>query len=103
MKIKINNYINESYVDGPGIRFTLFTQGCPHHCLGCHNPQTHDFNQGIEMETQDIVNKMVKNPLLDGITISGGEPFCQIEGCLDLLKRLQQVHLNYDVIVYTGY
>ena len=51
MKIRINNYINESYVDGPGIRFSVFTQGCPHHCKGCHNPQTHDFSLGKEIET----------------------------------------------------
>ena len=61
MKIRINNYINESYVDGPGIRFSVFTQGCPHHCKGCHNPQTHDFSLGKEIETDILVQKMLKN------------------------------------------
>ena len=103
MKIRINNYINESYVDGPGIRFSVFTQGCPHHCKGCHNPQTHDFYQGKEIETDELVQKMLKNPLLDGITLSGGEPFLQVDACLDLLKKLLQANPTYDVIAYTGY
>ena len=54
MKLKINNYISESYVDGPGIRFTVFTQGCIHNCPGCHNPQTHDFNKGIYLFYFDL-------------------------------------------------
>ena len=103
MKIRINHYINESYVDGPGIRFSVFTQGCPHHCKGCHNPQTHDFSLGKEIETDILVQKMLKNPLLEGITLSGGEPFCQVEACLDLLKKLHAANPSYDVIVYTGY
>ena len=101
MKIKINNYILESYVDGPGIRFSLFTQGCPHHCKGCHNPQTHDFDAGKEIEIQTIVDKMVANPLLDGITLTGGEPFCQVNECLELIKQLKKANHNYDVITYT--
>lgn len=103
MKIKINNYIAESYVDGPGIRFTLFTQGCPHRCKGCHNPATHDFDKGKEIDIQTIVDEMVKNPLLDGITLSGGEPFCQIVPCLELVKLLKHTNPSYDIIAYTGY
>lgn len=103
MKIRIHDYIQESYVDGPGIRFTLFVQGCPHHCEGCHNPQTHAFDGGKEIDTQEIVDKMLKNPLIDGLTLSGGEPFSQVNACLVLIKQLKQANSSYDVVVYTGY
>ena len=101
MKIRINNYINESYVDGPGIRFSVFTQGCPHHCKGCHNPQTHDFSLGKEIETDILVQKMLKNPLLEGITLSGGEPFCQAEALYNLANHLKQ--MGKHLMCYTGY
>ena len=79
--MRIADYIQDSIVDGPGIRFTLFVQGCPHMCEGCHNPQTHDENGGREMSTDEIIREMLKNPLLDGLTLSGGEPFAQASDC----------------------
>ena len=103
MLIRINDYISESYVDGPGIRFTIFCQGCLHHCKGCHNPQTHDFNGGKEVEIQYLVDKMANNPLLDGITLSGGDPFEQVEACLALVLLTKEKHPTFDVICYTGY
>ncbi len=103
MLIRINDYISESYVDGPGIRFTIFCQGCLHHCKGCHNPQTHDFNGGKEVEIQYLVDKMANNPLLDGITLSGGDPFEQVEACLTLVLLTKEKHPTFDVICYTGY
>jgi len=101
MKIKIAGIVPESIVDGPGFRFTVFTQGCPHHCPGCHNPQTHDFEGGEWMETDEIIAEFTKNPLLKGITLSGGDPFCQAAAAAELAKGAHQIGKN--VITYTGY
>ena len=101
MKIRIAGLVNDSIVDGPGFRFSVFTQGCPHHCPGCHNPQTHDFNGGKDMETEEIVRQFSQNPLLDGITLSGGEPFCQCDACAELAGAAKKLGLN--VWAYSGY
>lgn len=93
--------VSESIVDGPGIRYTLFVQGCPHKCEGCHNPQTHDFCSGKDDDTDVILEKILENPLLDGVTFSGGEPFCQAKPLADLAKKIKQAGLN--VISYSGY
>ena len=70
MELRIAGTVGESIVDGPGFRFTIFTQGCPHGCEGCHNPQTHDFNGGIVVDTDQLYNEIIKDPLLDGVTFS---------------------------------
>lgn len=101
MKIRICGFEPESIVDGYGIRFVIFTQGCPHHCKGCHNPQSHDFNGGTEYDTSDIIKMFADNPLISGITLSGGEPFCQPEACLEIAKEARRMGLN--VWCYTGY
>ena len=75
--LRISGIIDESIVDGKGLRYTIFTQGCPHHCEGCHNPDTHDFEGGTEKEITAIYEEICSNPLLSGVTFSGGEPFCQ--------------------------
>lgn len=99
--MKIAGYIQDSIVDGPGIRFTLFLQGCNLQCKNCHNPETWDLNAGQEIEIKSIINLIKENPLLDGITLSGGEPFLQWEECLKLLIELNDSNLN--IWVYTGY
>ena len=99
--IKIAGTVNDSVVDGEGYRFTIFTQGCPHDCIGCHNPQTHDFDGGRVEDTEDILKVVLDNPLLQGVTFSGGEPFCQPAPLADLARRLHEHHL--DVWCYTGY
>lgn len=101
MKIRMAGVANDSIVDGEGIRFTLFVQGCPHNCEGCHNPQTHDFNSGYIEDTNKILEQIKQNPLLDGVTFSGGEPFCQAEALSYLGKQLKE--LGYDIVTYTGY
>ena len=101
MRISLSGIAGDSIVDGPGIRLTVFTQGCPHHCPGCHNPHTHDPEGGFWGNTEDIVAAMAENPLLDGITLSGGEPFLQPVACLALAKEAHRLGLN--VWTYTGY
>ena len=101
MKIRIAGTVNDSIVDGPGIRFTVFTQGCPHNCEGCHNPQTHDFSGGSEADTDEMIAKFLGNPLLDGITLSGGEPFCQAKALAPVAEAAKSHNLN--VIAYTGF
>ena len=97
----LSGIVEDSIVDGPGLRLSVFVQGCPHHCPGCHNPQTHDFNAGYEMDLLDIFRKYTENPLLAGVTFSGGEPFCQA-GPLARLGAL--IHeRGGEVITYTGY
>lgn len=99
--LTISGIIRESIVDGPGIRFVVFAQGCPHHCEGCHNPQTWPFEGGREVDVEKIMDEVKKNPLIAGITLSGGEPFCQPEG---MAKLAQKAHgQGLDVVAYTGY
>lgn len=101
MEIRIAGTANDSIVDGPGLRFTIFTQGCPHHCKGCHNPQTHDFNGGKIETTENLISRITANPLLDGVTFSGGEPFCQCKPLYHMGKILKEK--GYNIIAYTGY
>jgi anaerobic ribonucleoside-triphosphate reductase activating protein len=101
MELRIAGTVNDSIVDGPGIRFTVFVQGCPHNCKGCHNPQTHDFEGGTVTTTEELLEKIKGNPLLDGVTFSGGEPFCQAEALADLGREIKK--LGLDIITYTGY
>lgn len=101
MKIHIAGITVDSIVDGPGLRLTIFVQGCPHHCKGCHNPETWDLNGGALMDTDDIIALMDKNPLLDGLTLSGGEPFFQIDACEVLSVAAHSRGLN--VWCYTGF
>lgn len=101
MEIKLSGIANDSIVDGPGLRLTVFTQGCPHHCPHCHNPQTHDPAGGFVGDTDAILAALQENPLLDGITLSGGEPFQQPAACALLAHAAHALGLN--VWVYTGY
>lgn len=100
-KLRIAGVQKESIVDGPGIRYVVFTQGCPHKCKGCHNPQTHDFNGGKDISIAELVSDIKRNPMIKGVTISGGEPFFQAKQVSKLIDNLQDK--NYDYMVYTGY
>ena len=91
----------DSIVDGPGIRTTFFCQGCPHHCEGCHNPETWPFEGGIPMDTDQMVAIVTANPLCKGVTFSGGEPFAQAEGFAELAVVLKEK--GYEVASYSGY
>lgn len=100
-KLRLAGVIRESIVDGPGIRMTVFVQGCPHHCKGCHNEKTWDFNGGYDSTVERIIEEAKKDPLLKGITLSGGEPFEQAEALSYLAQLAHENGLN--VMTYTGY
>ncbi|HIR03966.1 MAG: anaerobic ribonucleoside-triphosphate reductase activating protein [Acutalibacteraceae bacterium] len=99
--LRLSGVIKESIVDGPGIRLVVFTQGCPHKCKGCHNPDTHDPNGGYDSNTDNILEAVEKNPMLKGVTFSGGEPFMQAHALAILAEQLHSMGL--DIITYTGY
>lgn len=100
-KIRVAGIANDSIVDGPGLRMTLFVQGCPHACEGCHNPHTWDFMGGYFMTLGEIIKAAMHNPLLDGITFSGGEPFCKAKELAFIGEALKKHRLN--IVTYTGY
>ena len=99
--MRIYGLQQDSIVDGPGFRFACFVQGCPHGCPGCHNPDSHDPAGGQEMSVEEVARQLLKNPLTDGLTLSGGEPFAQAEDCLALAKIAHGHGLN--VWSYSGW
>lgn len=99
--LDLSGIVEDSIVDGPGIRTTIFCQGCPHHCPGCHNPETWEFGVGTKMEEEDILGIVQSNPLCKGVTFSGGEPFAQAEAFAKLAKMLKEK--GYEVASYTGF
>ena len=99
--LDLSGIVSDSIVDGPGIRVTVFCQGCPHHCPGCHNPETWAFGCGTPMEEERILEIVQSNRLCRGVTFSGGEPFAQAEGFAKLAKLLKD--RGYEVASYSGY
>jgi len=98
--MKVAGLVQDSIVDGPGLRFVVFTQGCSIRCEGCHNPDTWDFDSGIEITIAGIIDEMLSNPLTDGLTLSGGEPFEQAADCASLAATAHENGLN--VWTFTG-
>ncbi|MBQ7885427.1 MAG: anaerobic ribonucleoside-triphosphate reductase activating protein [Clostridia bacterium] len=101
MKIRLAGVVPESIVDGPGYRLAVFVQGCPHACPGCHNPKTHDFAGGYPSDTGEIIAQMGKNPLVRGVTLTGGEPMMQAAALAEIALNAKEKGLN--VWCYTGY
>lgn len=101
--MRIASIVPNSIVDGPGIRFTVFTQGCLHNCPGCHNPSTHDPEGGYEESIENIIDRLKSDPLIDGITLSGGDPFEQPIECTKLIWRAKSINPGYTIWTYTGY
>ena len=101
MKIRIAGIVEESIVDGTGIRYAIFMQGCLRHCKGCQNPGTHDINGGRIVDTSELIDAIKKNPLLAGITLTGGEPLLQLDAAIELARETKKLGLN--VWCYTGY
>ena len=99
--LNLSGIVSDSIVDGPGIRTTIFSQGCPHHCPGCHNPETWDFGCGTDVPVESIVGIVKSNPLCRGVTFSGGEPFAQAAAFAKLAVLLKAE--GYEVASYSGY
>ncbi|MED3541544.1 anaerobic ribonucleoside-triphosphate reductase activating protein [Bacillus toyonensis] len=98
--MKVMNIIHDSVVDGEGLRTVVFFAGCPHHCLGCHNPTSWNLYNGIEMNVKEIIKEISKNPLTD-VTFSGGDPFFQAIEVKEVAKAVKS--LNKNLWIYTGY
>lgn len=99
--LRIAGTVGESIVDGPGIRYVIFTQGCPHHCPGCQNPETHDFEGGRTIAISELLADIRRNPLVSGVTFSGGEPFAQAGALLPLAGALRKDGKH--LMAYSGY
>lgn len=99
--LRISGVEPESIVDGPGFRYVIFTQGCPHGCPGCHNPQTHDFAGGKVANVSAMLEEIAGDPLLQGVTFSGGEPFCQAAPLCAIARAVKG--MGKDIVAYSGY
>ena len=93
--------VQDSIVDGPGLRLVIFAQGCARHCTGCHNPETWDFNGGTPKKIDDLLELARRNPLCHSVTFSGGEPFEQARALVDLARYLKG--MRYSLMSYSGY
>lgn len=96
---------DETIADGDGLRLSIYFSGCSHNCFGCHNPDSHDPEKGVLLDSvlaAEIVNKVNTNPLLDGITLSGGDPMFNPEALLEFLKFLKE-KTKKNIWCYTGY
>lgn len=102
MKIRLAAELQpDSIVDGEGIRTVIWTQGCSHNCEGCHNPITHDFNGGFLKDLDELKKEISSLEMQDGITLSGGDPFFQVDAVYEIAKYCQEIGLN--VWCYTGF
>ena len=99
--INIAGIMEDSIVDGPGLRTAIFAQGCPRRCEGCHNPESWAFGTGTDMTVQDLFWRVKKNPLVRGLTLSGGEPMMQPEPLYLIAKAAKEKDMN--VWCYTGF
>lgn len=99
--LNIAGVVVESIVDGPGIRYTVFTQGCPFHCKGCHNPQSQPLKGGVTVKLIDLYKEIKNNPLISGVTFSGGEPFIQPKP-LSIFAKILRAE-GYSIWSYSGF
>lgn len=98
-ELRIAGTLPCSLINGEGVRYVVFVQGCDHHCPGCHNPETWDFDGGYSVSVEDLADDYKRHRMVDGITLSGGDPFYQQDACVELLKLLPGVN----VWIYTGF
>jgi anaerobic ribonucleoside-triphosphate reductase activating protein len=103
MKIRLAGIEYDSLVNGEGTRTVIFAQGCRHHCPGCFNPETHDFNGGELFEVEEIFNKVKDDPFLEGVTFSGGDPLEQAEAFSELATMIKDNKPELNIWCWTGY
>ena len=101
MNIRVLDIAYETMADGPGLRTSIYGAGCGHHCPGCHNPQSWDFNGGKEMTVQELLD-IIKDDEFANVTFSGGDPFYQVEAFTELARRIKE-ETNKTIWCYTGY
>jgi len=99
--INLAGFDDDSITNGPGLRAVVYAQGCPHRCPGCHNPQTHEFDVGENRTVEELFTRIRQNPLVKGVTFSGGEPLAQPEAFAALARLLREAH--YEIAIYSGY
>lgn len=102
-KLRLYHYIPVTRTEGPGLRACLWVQGCPRHCNGCAAPETWDFEAGYEQDVNELVEEILSVTGLDGITIAGGEPFCQAEALAELLGKLRERSPDFTIICFSGW
>jgi len=100
LKVRLAGIVETSINNGDGIRKVIFAQGCRHHCKGCFNPDTHDFNGGYECDTDKIIKRINDDYMIDGVTFSGGDPFEQAEAFAHIAKNINK---DLTIWCYTGY
>lgn len=101
MNLNINGILKHSSVNGPGVRFCVFTQGCSHHCFNCQNKNTWEPNCGTNIDVEELSNEIKQTKFIDGVTLSGGDPLEQLTPVLELCKKLKEDNIN--IWLYTGY
>lgn len=99
--IRLSGIAYESLVNGPGMRRVFFSQGCRHNCEGCFNPDTHSFSGGEDRNMDELIEDVLKNPIIKGVTFSGGDPFERAEKFAYMAKKFKEANLN--IWSYTGY
>ncbi|MGG7179064.1 anaerobic ribonucleoside-triphosphate reductase activating protein [Clostridium paraputrificum] len=100
-KIRLSGIAYESLVNGPGMRRVFFSQGCKHNCKGCFNPDTHNFSGGKEMDMDELIEDVLDNPMIKGVTFSGGDPFERAEEFGYMASKFKENNLN--LWSFTGY
>ncbi len=100
--IRLAGVIDESYTDGVGVRYTIFTQGCMHQCYNCQNKETWDFNAGTVCSIDKIIEQLKTMPWLDGVTLSGGDPMYRETEVLELVKKIKE-NTTLNIWLYTGF
>lgn len=100
-KIRVLNIVEDTMVDGPGLRTSIYCAGCAHACKGCHNPQSWDFKGGTEMTTDEIMERILANKF-DDVTFSGGDPMYQAEAFAELAQKIKH-QTQKTIWCYTGF
>lgn len=100
-KIRILDIVEETMVDGPGLRTSIYCAGCSHHCPGCHNPESWDFDGGYDMEIEDLL-KVINDDEFSNVTFTGGDPLFQVEAFTELARRIKETS-NKTIWCYSGY
>ena len=99
--VRLSGIAYESLVNGPGLRRVFFSQGCNHNCKGCFNPETHSFDGGEDKDMDELIKDVLENPMIKGVTFSGGDPFERAEEFAYMATKFKEAGLN--IWSYTGY